>query len=83
MDYMLRSIIDWLILALICGCIQVLSGYRHAFGGVRFGKLAKHVQGSFSSEFSCIEAFLLYHTIHTYDPVSMQTEEELVGPCLH
>jgi hypothetical protein len=60
MVYTLRSIIDWIILAMICGCMGVLSGYRHAFGSVRFGKLAKRVQGSFSSEFSCIEAF--YYT---------------------
>jgi hypothetical protein len=39
-----------------------LSGYRHVFGSVRFRKLAKHVQGSFSLEFSCIEAF--YYTTH-------------------
>jgi hypothetical protein len=76
MDYTLRSIIDWLILVMMCGCMGVLSGYRHAFGSVRFRKLAKHVQGSFLLKFSCIEAY-------TYDPVSMQTEEELVGPCLH
>jgi hypothetical protein len=62
LDYTSRSIIDGLILAMICGCLGVLSGYRHVFGSVRFGKLAQHVQGSSSLEFSCIEAF--YYTTH-------------------
>jgi hypothetical protein len=51
LDYTSKNIIDWLFLAMICGCMGVLSGYSHVFDSVRFIKLAKHVQGSFHWSF--------------------------------
>jgi len=45
-------------------------------------KTCKACTGKFFTGVFLYCSILLYHTVHTYGPVSMQTEEELVGRCL-